>query len=141
MFYFLIFGGNVGNSKEIFKLAREKIKLFGKLLYEGKLYKTKPYGIKNQKFFYNQGFIFKLSFSPFLALKFFQSLERIYGKKKKGSWGPRYLDIDIVYTYPLYKINTNFLKIPHPQIYERDYSELIFKELISFFKNKLKNKV
>jgi len=129
LIYFLIFGSNKFQSKEIFKLAYNKLSLFGKIIYKTKALKSKPFGIKNQRYFLNQGIIYLSYLSPYLALEFFKSIERKIGKKKKYNWGPRILDIDIIYTYPLFKIQTSKLTIPHPQIYQRDYAQIIFKEL------------
>jgi len=129
LIYFLILGSNKFQSKKIFKLAYNKLSLFGKIIYKTKILKSKPFGVKNQRYFLNQGIIYLSYLSPYLSLEFFKSIERKIGKKKKCNWGPRILDIDIIYTYPLFKIKTSKLTIPHPQIYQRDYAQIIFKEL------------
>ncbi len=129
MIYFLILGSNKSQSKSVFELAYKKLSLLGKVIYKTEILKTKPFGIKNQRYFLNQGIIYFSYLSPYSALEFFKSIERKIGKKKKYNWGPRILDIDIIYVYPFLKIQTRKLILPHPQIYHRDYAKLIFKEL------------
>ena len=60
--------------------------------------------------------------SPHELLKKLQEIERLLGRnrEKKIRWGPRTIDIDILF-YGDLKIDTQDLKIPHPQVFKREF--------------------
>ncbi len=117
---FLGLGSNVGdkekNIKHAVNLLSEKINNV-KL---AKIYKSKPYGFKNQDYFLNTALMGLTDLSPDELFDFVKKVENKVGRKKRFHWGPREIDIDILFYEDLI-YETDFLVIPHPRIQERDF--------------------
>ena len=58
--------------------------------------------------------------SPQEVLDQLQAIERVLGKQKRGHWGPREIDLDIL-TYGQQIIDQDNLHIPHPHLHKRDF--------------------
>ena len=117
---FLGLGSNVGNREKNIKravgLLSEKIKNI-KL---ARIYKSKPYGFKNQDYFLNTALSGNTDLSPEELFHFIKDVEKEVGRIKRFHWGPREIDIDILF-YENLIYETDFLVIPHPRIQERDF--------------------
>jgi 2-amino-4-hydroxy-6-hydroxymethyldihydropteridine diphosphokinase len=53
-------------------------------------------------------------------LRRLKQIEKGLGRKKALRWGPRVIDLDILF-YGDKIINSKELKVPHPRIFERDF--------------------
>lgn len=152
--YFSI-GTNIGNKRNNLKNA---IKLLKKnninILKISSVYKTEPVGNKNQPYFYNICVKAKTKFHPKNLLLKIKKIEKHIGRIKSTRWGPRIIDIDILFYDNIILMDKN-LKIPHTEIEKRKFvliplyeiekklihplKNLTIKDLIK--KNKLKEKV
>lgn len=117
---FLGLGANVGNKKkniiDAISLLKEKIKN----IQVAPIYETKPWGYKNQDNFLNTALKGNTSLSPSELFKFVKETETRIGRIKRFKWGPREIDIDILfYDKLIYKDEK--LEIPHPRLHERDF--------------------
>ena len=83
-------------------------------------YKTPPWGFVDQPAFLNQVIKAKTDLTPKELLGFIKQLERKIGREPTFQYGPRLIDLDILF-YDELLINTPELKIPHPQIPERAF--------------------
>lgn len=84
------------------------------------IYATKPWGNQDQPEFLNLCMSGKTSLTAMELFKFTSSIEKQLGRTKKEKWGPREIDIDILF-YGDEVIKTQNLKIPHPFIAERAF--------------------
>jgi dihydroneopterin aldolase/2-amino-4-hydroxy-6-hydroxymethyldihydropteridine diphosphokinase len=120
---FIGLGGNVGNVSENFDTAIEKIKeLIGPVIKQSSLYKTEPWGNKNQDDFLNQVVCVETNLKPDKVLKNILAVEKIMGRNrnKDNQFAPRTIDIDILF-YGKKIINRNNLIIPHPRLHLRNF--------------------
>lgn len=117
---YLALGANVGDKKKNLKavigLLKEKIKN----IEVARIYETKPWGFKEQDNFLNTALIGSTSLSPLQLLKFVKDIEKKIGRIKRFRWGPREIDIDILF-YNNLIFKNKILEIPHPRLHERDF--------------------
>ncbi len=133
---YLSLGSNIGNREQNLREAINKISehrsIFIKKL--SSIYKTEPMYEKNQEFFYNMVILAKVgNINPFEFLGFLKSIEYGQGRRIKKRYGPRIIDIDIIY-WESFKIDSKFLTIPHPKYRERNFVLLPLKEVNPNFK-------
>lgn len=137
---FLGIGSSIGKAKEIFASAENYLKK--KNIYtiqKSKIYKNPPLGKVAQNYFSNAVWEIQLP-SDFAKneieavkklLVICKECEAAHGRDfKKEKWADRTLDIDILMLNQLILNNKN-LKIPHPEIINRDFVLLPWKELVS----------
>ena len=118
---YLALGSNLGDRGAYLSLARELLeKQAVKIIRRSPIYDTPPIGPQDQSNFLNQALEVKTIFSPFKLLEYTQSIERQLGRIRIRHWGPRTIDIDILF-YEGENINTPILTIPHPHIHERAF--------------------
>lgn len=84
------------------------------------LYQTPPYGVLNQPEFINAVAKFQTTLAPHIILNFLLSIEEKMGRVRKEKWGPRLIDLDLLF-YGDQVLEEDGLKIPHPGIPERDF--------------------
>lgn len=116
-------GGNVGNVSETFDIALEKIQeSIGQIITKSSLYKTEPWGYKNQDFFLNKVICIETNLNPNEVLKKILEIEKMMGRNrdKDNQYAPRTIDIDILF-YGKKIINTGNLSIPHPRLHLRNF--------------------
>jgi 2-amino-4-hydroxy-6-hydroxymethyldihydropteridine diphosphokinase len=82
---------------------------------------------KEQDDFLNQIIEIETILTPFELLNYLKQLEIKIGRKHRFRYGPREIDIDILF-YEDLKINTENLIIPHPGVYDREYLKILLKE-------------
>jgi 2-amino-4-hydroxy-6-hydroxymethyldihydropteridine diphosphokinase len=92
------------------------------------LYETSPWGVTNQPYFLNLVLKGETKLSPEELLKKIKNIEKAMGRKTLEKWGPRIIDIDILF-YKEKIINTPLLKIPHPQLHKRAFVLVPLKEI------------
>jgi 2-amino-4-hydroxy-6-hydroxymethyldihydropteridine diphosphokinase len=117
---YLALGSNVGDSVQNISKA---INLLSPALQDIKLapiYSTKAVGYTNQPDFFNTAISGKTELSPQELLKFTDKVEKLVGRVKRFRWGPREIDIDIIF-YGNLILETERLTIPHPNFRERDF--------------------
>ncbi len=125
---FLGLGSNIGKKEEnIYKavdLLSEKIKN----LKMSKFYISKAVGYKNQPDFINAAVKGFTDLSPHELLYYIKSVEKNLGRIYRFHWGPREIDIDILFYGELILENKNLI-IPHPRLHERDFVLLPLMDL------------
>ncbi len=125
----LLLGGNLGNREENLKSAIVFIESqAGTLIKRSSIYKTAAWGIENQEDFLNQALLLETALVPHELLNVLLNIEKELGRIRDQKWGPRIIDIDILYIDDLV-INDDDLKIPHPYLHERKFSLVPLEEL------------
>ncbi len=92
-------------------------------------YSTPPWGVEDQPSFINACATAKTSLKPKELLALTQSTEKIVGRKKSYNWGPRLIDIDILY-YGDEVVTTENLILPHQEISRRAFVLIPLAEII-----------
>ncbi len=114
-------GTNLGNRKENIEKAIEKIRE-NKITVEkvSSIYETAPYGYTEQPAFLNCALLGETVLSPRELLETLLAIEKEMGRVRKIHWGPRIIDLDIIF-YDDLVINEPDLKIPHPDMQNREF--------------------
>ncbi len=119
---FLLLGSNLGDRQDYLEKARTMIKRrIGKLVAISSLYQTAAWGNTEQAAFLNQVIGVETKLTPEKVLKSIHEIEKLQGRTPGEKWGPRTLDIDILF-YGDQIINTPELTIPHPEIANRRFT-------------------
>lgn len=115
-------GSNMGDRTAYIEEAAEKIAQDKKcrLLQSADLITTKPYGGVEQEDFVNGAFLIKTLYEPQELLGFLNRLEAEAGRERLIHWGPRTLDLDIIF-YEDEVIRTKQLSVPHIDMQNRDF--------------------
>jgi 2-amino-4-hydroxy-6-hydroxymethyldihydropteridine diphosphokinase len=125
---FLLTGSNLGNSQELLMKARNHIAMqAGTVEKVSGIYRSSPWGFKDQPAFYNQVLKINTHLDPYQLLTCILKIEESMGRKRMGKWEARTIDIDILY-YENQIISGN-LNIPHPLLQERRFTLLPLAEI------------
>jgi 2-amino-4-hydroxy-6-hydroxymethyldihydropteridine diphosphokinase len=111
---FIGIGTNLGDRKENVKNALAEIKKIAEIVALSPIYETEPFGVLQQPLFYNLVIEIKTSFPPHQLLRSLQDIERNMGRVRTMRYGPRIIDLDILY-YDNIIITSENLVIPHPR--------------------------
>jgi 2-amino-4-hydroxy-6-hydroxymethyldihydropteridine diphosphokinase len=129
MSVYLSLGSNLGNHEENILYAGKILEETGfKIKKTSSLYKTSPWGNTDQPYFLNLVLEGETKLSPQRLLKKIETIEKTLGRKKGEKWGPRKIDIDILF-YDNKIIKTSNLKIPHPELHKRNFVLIPLKEI------------
>lgn len=119
---FIALGSNIGDKTGNCTRA---ISLISKhedciVLRVSSFYETEPWGVVEQDKFINMAVEIETALSPFELLEFLKSLEIEMGRTKAERWGPRLIDLDIIF-YNDKIIDEKGLNVPHPHMHERAF--------------------
>lgn len=93
----------------------------GAIYATSRIYKTKAWGPVAQDDFLNMAVGLRTICPPHLLLQRLLAIEKRFGRKREVKYGPRTLDIDILF-YGSKVITDNHLRIPHPEIQNRRFA-------------------
>jgi len=91
-----------------------------KLIHVSPFYETVPWGFAGQRPFVNAVIEVRTTLGPKGLLSFLKKLERVLGRERAGRWGPRVIDLDILF-FGNRLINEPRLIVPHPRLHERAF--------------------
>ena len=119
---YLGLGSNMGDRE---KNLRDAIGMLGGLNYTdvaavSPFYATSPWGYAEQPDFLNCAVLINTALSPYALLEACMDLERRLGRVRAVRWGPRVIDLDILF-YDNLVLKDEKLEIPHPLLHEREF--------------------
>ena len=120
--YIISLGSNQGNSLAILRQAAQALEAAEGLHIEKKsaIYETLPWGKTDQPVFLNA--VMEISWEgpaeDLMALLL--SVEKQFGRTRDVHWGPRTLDLDLIYSDGI-RSDTSFLHLPHSYFWERPF--------------------
>ncbi len=117
---YLSLGSNIGDKKKNLLEAIEKIDNLEntKVTSKSAILETEPFGYTEQDWFLNACIEIKTLFTPQELLEKLLSIELEMGRKRIIKWGPRIIDLDILF-FDDKIIQDKNLCVPHPWICER----------------------
>ena len=126
----LSLGSNIGDKKSNLETAINQINKFSAIKKISSIYESEPILLKDQDNFYNLVLEIDYKKSVIELLQSTKDVERRMGRKKTVKYGPRIIDIDIVF-FNNKIVNSKDLVIPH-----YDWSNRVFvvKPLSELFK-------
>ncbi len=137
---YLLTGSNIGNALQNLQRANDFIEnQIGKIEAKSLVYKTEPWGNKEQEIFLNQLIVVHTDFSAQQVLKSILAIETEMGRNRLIKWEPRIIDIDILF-FDDTIIDETDLKIPHPFIHERRFALIPLNEISPNFLHPVYNK-
>ena len=117
---YLALGTNLGEREENLQVALRHLTWAVEVLAVSRLYETAPAYVVDQPNFLNIAIEGQTALSPTALLDYLQKLETQLGRKKSRRYGPRLIDLDILFFDDL-TLNTPRLTIPHPRLVERPF--------------------
>jgi 2-amino-4-hydroxy-6-hydroxymethyldihydropteridine diphosphokinase len=116
------FGSNVGDKVANIQAAMHALR--GSGLVEGlrcsAMYRTAPWGDVDQDWFINACAVGRSQVAPHDLLRGCQDIEARMGRQRIRRWGPRNIDVDILF-YNDARINSSNLNLPHPELLNRAF--------------------
>lgn len=126
----LSLGSNVGDRLNYLNLSKTAICNFiGPIQFFSNIYETEPWGVDNQDSYLNQVISVQTNLSPYELLDNIHQIEKDLGRIREIHYGPRTIDIDILY-YGEIIIDIENLKIPHPHIQKRRFILVPLSEIL-----------
>ena len=115
-------GSNQGDAFSNCTVAIDRICASKKtrLLKQSSYYRTEPWGYKDQDYFINLVIKVQTSYTLLELLDFLQSVERGLERVRTKPWGPRTIDLDILF-YNNDIFTSSDLIIPHPHLGKRGF--------------------
>lgn len=129
---FLSLGTNMGNRALNLALAAQALATLGEIRQKSSVYRTAAWGKTDQASFYNQVLEMRTSLNPEDLLDKILSIEQQLGRVRDERWGPRIIDIDLLF-YNDKILQQHNLNIPHPGIASRRFVLEPFAEINTAF--------
>lgn len=129
---FLLLGSNLGDRLKRLSDAVEHIRAFATVIKSSAVYTTGAWGNTNQPDFLNQVIEIDTAVTPKQLLISILKVESKMGRQRIEKWGSRVIDIDIL----LFRdevVDTEDLKVPHPQLQNRKFTLVPLRELAPDF--------
>lgn len=138
---YLGIGSNLGERQQYLEQAIEKLKENERIrdVKCSRIISTAPYGENALYDFLNGAIELKTLLNPYELLAFLQELEKEAGRERKIHWGPRTLDLDILF-YQDFVSNDPLLTVPHPDMENRDFVLKPLDELCPWYLNPVTGK-
>jgi len=131
---YLGFGANLGDRYGQIKKALALINILPetKITKLSSLYETAPVGYTEQGSFFNGVCELKTTLPPLELLRALLAIEDSLGRVRTIHWGPRIIDLDILFYNHLILHQYNLI-IPHPAIAERGFVLYPLCEIVPHF--------
>jgi 2-amino-4-hydroxy-6-hydroxymethyldihydropteridine diphosphokinase len=126
--YYLSMGSNVSPRLFYMKQALTELKKIGTIRQKSSLYESEPWGKKDQPSYLNAIISFHCDHKPSALLHAIKMIEKRMGRNTRERWGPREIDIDIVFCENIV-LNQKDLKIPHENFSRRKFVLLPMMEI------------
>jgi 2-amino-4-hydroxy-6-hydroxymethyldihydropteridine diphosphokinase len=114
-------GSNLGDREKNCLTAIDRMNEHGvSIVKRSSIIETPPWGMEDQPRFMNMVVAAETVLEPFDLLNTLKEIERNMGRQKTVHWGPRVIDLDILF-YDDIILKDSRLEIPHPLVQERDF--------------------
>lgn len=138
---YIAFGSNMGDRKGYIDAAIKALKEdeHNRVEKVSEIMETKPYGGVKQEDFLNGVLKMDTLYTPHELLEKLHELEQDAGRERQVHWGPRTLDLDILF-YDKLVYEDKDLILPHADLQNRDFVLKPMAELAPWFRHPLMNK-
>jgi 2-amino-4-hydroxy-6-hydroxymethyldihydropteridine diphosphokinase len=111
-------GTNLGDRRANLQRAVDGLAAAVAITAVSAVFETKPWGIESQPNFLNMCVTRETKLAPLALLHYLKELELQLGREPGERWGPRLIDIDILF-YDELILNEPMLTIPHKGLADR----------------------
>ncbi|MDB5011120.1 MAG: 2-amino-4-hydroxy-6-hydroxymethyldihydropteridine diphosphokinase [Mucilaginibacter sp.] len=130
---FFLLGSNLGDRQLFLQQAIAHIeKNIAPVIKKSAIYETQSWGKTDSPDYLNQVILLQTELLPQTILKNILDIERIIGRVREEKWGPRTIDIDLLF-YNSAIINEPGLQVPHPELHNRKFTLEPLAEIAPFF--------
>ena len=130
---YIALGSNLGDKEENLRRALELLEEHGvEVVKVSTFICTEPYGVTDQPQFLNAVCQVRTSLEPVALLHTLLGIEQEMGRVRLRHWGERNIDLDLL-LYEDVVMDTPELKLPHPDMQNRDFVLLPLAEIASEF--------
>ncbi|MBO4863396.1 MAG: 2-amino-4-hydroxy-6-hydroxymethyldihydropteridine diphosphokinase [Eubacterium sp.] len=130
---FLGLGSNLGDREKYLDMAIEELGRDSAITVKkiSSFIETEPYGPVEQPDFLNGVIEVETTLEADELLSIINDIEQEAGRERIIHWGPRTLDIDILF-FDDAVINTEILTIPHPEMHKREFVLVPMNEIAPY---------
>lgn len=123
-------GSNLGDRAEQITAAQSLIDALPgtHVRLTSRLYTSAPWGVTDQPEFLNSAALIDTELDPFSLLSALKQIEARLGRVESKRWGPRAIDIDILF-YGRLELNLERLTLPHASLFDRAFVLVPLAEL------------
>jgi 2-amino-4-hydroxy-6-hydroxymethyldihydropteridine diphosphokinase len=125
---YLALGSNLGDRDEHLRQALHALKRIAIIERVSSVYDTAPMLVERQPRFHNLACAGRTWLAPHELLRETQDIEREVGRQPGPRYGPRVIDIDLLF-YDALAQSSQTLVLPHPAIQERAFVLLPLAEI------------
>ena len=131
--YYVALGSNVGDRLAYLRAALRELKESGATVVRtSAVYETPPWGKTDQPAFLNAVALVESDLSPTDFLALLQAIEAANERTRDVHWGPRTLDLDIIYAEGV-QCDSAYLTLPHPYFWERAFVLVPLRDVAAEF--------
>lgn len=119
---YIAIGSNLGNRQEYLDFAADELDRDPNCFLSkiADTIETAPYGMEDQPYFLNSCMEIRTLYTPMELLSVCNAIERRAGRERTVHWGPRTLDMDIIF-YDDEILSEESLIIPHIEMHKREF--------------------
>ncbi len=117
---YLSLGTNLGDRLSHLNAGLDSLPPDVEITKRSRVYETPAWGYEDQGPFLNMAAEGQTELAPVALLARIKQLETDLGRRPSFRWGPRIIDIDILF-YGEMVLDTSELTIPHPRLQERAF--------------------
>jgi 2-amino-4-hydroxy-6-hydroxymethyldihydropteridine diphosphokinase len=136
---YLSLGSNLGDRLSNLRKAISLLPPKVSINQQSSVYETEPWGYTDQPTFLNQVIRAETDLEPIDLLALLKSIETSMGRKETFRFGPRLIDLDILF-YDDLVMEEPQLTIPHPRITERAFILVPLAEIAPDLRHPILNK-
>jgi 2-amino-4-hydroxy-6-hydroxymethyldihydropteridine diphosphokinase len=116
-------GANLGDRRACLQGARDAIEALPatEVLAASQLSETAPVGGPPQGAYLNGALLVRSALTPTDLMARLLDIERSFGRERRERWGPRTLDLDLLFS-PGLLLDEPTLTMPHPRLTERRFA-------------------
>lgn len=118
--YVIGLGANLGDRRATLRSALFALEELGRLVEVSSLYESPAVG-PPQPDYLNAAVLLSSLLGPFELLAGLARIEQAHGRERRVRWGPRTLDLDLLYG-PELEVNEPELTVPHPELAKRAFA-------------------
>lgn len=118
---YIAIGSNMGDRRKTIDGSIENLNTEeGQVTKLASIIETEPWGPVEQEGYLNTVVEYRTLLSPQRLMTFLLEVEQAYGRERKEHWGPRTLDLDIIF-YDDLVTDDPYVILPHPYMHERAF--------------------
>ena len=125
-------GANIGDAAATVERAIDALDELGRVIARSSLYRSDPWGKRDQPDFTNAVVRIDTLLAPHALLAALQAIEFRLGRVPGEHWGPRAIDLDIL-LYDDLGFEDERLRIPHRHLFERAFVLVPLAEIDASF--------